>query len=295
MNRGKETLAILPRQSKPLPTTPHKISAPRSRPMQTLGLRARNTFIQAAGPVLHTSELNMLPIALSATSLIAASLLWFPPPGLTEKPATTPPNITTKAVATTAPAAPSEDLRTLLTWMTGSFSSQEQSAADPENYFDIRLHMVPIWTDRTDGLWLYVEQAAAANLGKPYRQRVYRLAQTGANEFLSEVFTLPGDALQFAGAYADTAKLKDVSPETLTKRDGCAILLHRSQDGSYNGGTQGPGCASDLRGASYATSQAHITADGLRTWDRGYDNTGKQAWGAEKGPYIFKRVEDAAH
>jgi len=64
---------------------------------------------------------------------------------------------------------------TVLELMTGSLSSAEQSAAD-ERYFDIRLAMVPIWQNRSDGPWLDVEQAVASNLEKPYRQRVYRLS-----------------------------------------------------------------------------------------------------------------------
>ena len=49
-----------------------------------------------------------------------------------------------------------DDLEVLLSQMIGSFSSAEQ-AADDEDYFDIRLEMVPIWPDRQDGYWLYVE------------------------------------------------------------------------------------------------------------------------------------------
>ena len=37
-------------------------------------------------------------------------------------------------------------------WMVGSFSSAAQAAAD-ESYFDIRLEMVPIWTERRDATW----------------------------------------------------------------------------------------------------------------------------------------------
>ena len=66
----------------------------------------------------------------------------------------------------------------LAEWMSGSFSSAAQAADDPENYFDIRLEMVPIWSERSDGPWLYVEQAAASALDRPYRQRVYHLVET---------------------------------------------------------------------------------------------------------------------
>jgi CpeT protein len=193
--------------------------------------------------------------------------------------------------AATSDAAARDGLDTLLKFMTGSFSSQEQSQADPENYFDIRLEMVPIWTDRTDGRWLYVEQAAASSLEKPYRQRIYCVTEPKPGEFVSAVYELPGDPLAFAGAFKDPGKLKDLSPKKLTARDGCSIVLHRAQDGTFNGATDGTGCVSTLRGAAYATSEAHIGPDGLRTWDRGYDKDSKQVWGAQKGPYIFKRVK----
>ena len=65
---------------------------------------------------------------------------------------------------------PDSDFATLVDWMTGSFSSQAQSLED-EEYFDIRLEMVAIWPMRSDGLWLYVEQASASALDRPYRQR----------------------------------------------------------------------------------------------------------------------------
>ena len=55
-------------------------------------------------------------------------------------------------------------------WMAGSYSSAAQSQSDSE-YKNIVLHMKPIWMDRTDGRWLYVEQAMQEAADKPYRQR----------------------------------------------------------------------------------------------------------------------------
>ena len=52
------------------------------------------------------------------------------------------------------------DLRELRDWMTGHFSSQEQAQRDT-NFYDIRLSVYPIWKDRSDGYWMYVEQADA--------------------------------------------------------------------------------------------------------------------------------------
>lgn len=59
----------------------------------------------------------------------------------------------------------------------GRYSSQSQSHMDPA-YFDVRLGMRRIWRERTDEHWLYVEQAMATALDRPYRQRVYRIEAT---------------------------------------------------------------------------------------------------------------------
>ena len=98
-----------------------------------------------------------------------------------------------------------ESIDELAAWMTGSFSSAAQAAADPE-YRDIRLHMAPIRTSRADGRWLYVEQAVAEKQEKPYRQRVHR----DEHGLVSDVYELPGNPLDFAGAWNNTIAFEDV-------------------------------------------------------------------------------------
>ena len=62
-------------------------------------------------------------------------------------------------------------------------------------------------------------------------------------------------------------------------------------NGSYEGSTNGKDCQSDLRGAKYATSEVVISDEGIKSWDRGYDENDKQVWGAEKGGYVFKKLK----
>lgn len=179
---------------------------------------------------------------------------------------------------------------TLLNWMKGSFNSAKQAAADP-TYFDIHLHIVPCWTDRTDGPWLYVEQARGDTLSQPYRQRVYRLSRIDERTYKSEVFEFDGDPLRFAGAWNTPAPLADISPANLKLKDGCEVILTWTPDKSaFIGGTQGKGCPSALRGAAYATSEVTLSKDGMHTWDRGYDASDQQVWGAIKGGYQFDKV-----
>ncbi|MCU0612644.1 MAG: chromophore lyase CpcT/CpeT [Candidatus Eisenbacteria bacterium] len=183
------------------------------------------------------------------------------------------------------------DLRTLATWMCGSFSSGAQAREDAE-YLDIKLNMVRIWPARDDGYWLYVEQAVAWSQNEPYRQRVYHLTHVGADIYQSEVFELR-DPLRFAGAWRTDAPLSDQSPDSLEARQGCAIILRKHGD-AFIGCTLGRLCESTLRGAAFATSEVEITEMHLLSWDRGFAATGAQVWGAEKGGYVFEKTADHA-
>jgi len=52
------------------------------------------------------------------------------------------------------------------------------------------------------------------------------------------------------------------------------------------GETSAGGCPSDYKGAVRITNQVLHEA-GMNTWDRGFDATGNQVWGAKDKPYQF--------
>ncbi len=220
--------------------------------------------------------------------------------------------------------SPAEGVERLAQLLTGSFSSSDQATANPDDYMDVRLRVVPIWEGRdASSRWLYVEQAAAASLDRPYRQRIYRVFCAGKegwantvgdkdwcvrwpdieNDFsrplyCSEVHTLPGDPLVYAGAGAGEAAansaarlaaLESLSPSDLTRRNGCEVYLLEREPGIFVGGTRGNACTSELRDASYATSTVTIARWGIESWDQGFDASGSQVWGATKGGYHFLR------
>lgn len=184
-----------------------------------------------------------------------------------------------------------DDLQLLLSWMTGSFSSQEHAQADT-NFYDIRLHMVPIWPQRTDGKWLYVEQAVADHQDKPYRQRVYLLTQVNDSTFQSKVYSFT-DPLRFASEWQKENPMATMTPDSLIEKQGCSIfLVKKEKDNAFVGSTVDKNCMSSLRGASYATSEIIITEAGLSTWDRGFNENGEQVWGSIKGGYLFVKIEN---
>jgi hypothetical protein len=191
--------------------------------------------------------------------------------------------------ATLANPLEDHDLVQLAAWLTGSFSSAEQSQADPE-YFDIRLEMHRIWHDRTDGFWLYVEQARADALERPYRQRVYRLFRREDGDLESAVYELPGDPLQYVGAWKDRRPLAGLNPNDLVPKTGCSIVMRR-EGARFVGGTVGKGCASTRQGAAYTTSEITLEEGLLVSWDRGFDEKDQQVWGATRGGYRFHRIK----
>lgn len=186
----------------------------------------------------------------------------------------------------TATGQSTKNVKTLAAWMMGHFSSEAQAKADSA-FFNIHLTVTPIWSQRADGFWLYVEQAAAESLDKPYRQRVYHLSeQKGILQ--SVIYTLP-KPLRFA---RKPALVEALSRDSLSTRVGCEVVIARKNKKTFTGSTVDKNCTSDLRGAAYATTEVTITKDQLLSWDRGYDATGKQVWGAVKSGYVFKRVKE---
>ncbi len=182
--------------------------------------------------------------------------------------------------------ADDEELQLLKSWMIGSFNSLEQSSLD-SNFYNIHLEMVPIWEDQKDAIYLYVEQAASWALDKPYRQRVYRLSRDERGGLESAVYMLD-NPLRFAGAWETLPALTQLTPDSISIKEGCEIKL-TPLGGVFIGGTEGQGCLSQLRGAAYATSEVRIEKEMLTSWDRGFDSTDTQVWGAVTGPYIFKK------
>jgi CpeT protein len=185
---------------------------------------------------------------------------------------------------TMAKAQFSKDLVKLSKIMQGHYSSELQSKTDT-TFFDIRLKILPIWSERKDAIWMYVEQAMSGKEDKPYRQRVYRLTETSKGNFESAVYTLKSP-LRFVGNLEMVNKL---TPDSLVLREGCAVLLKKVGRKKYLGATEYRKCSSDLRNATYATSEVTLTPKLLASWDRGYDANDKQVWGAIKSGYLFRK------
>lgn len=174
--------------------------------------------------------------------------------------------------------------------MNGTFDSELQSQQDTD-FFHINLRMIPIWPEYSGDkqFYLYVEQAVATSLDKPYRQRIYKVEKINDDSFVSHIYTMT-EPERFIGKNGSDQIFKLVSPDSLQRKDGCEVYLkYDSTKQNFSGSTGEKTCASDLRGASYASSKVTIEKDMMISWDQGFDKGGKQVWGAVKGGYIFRK------
>ncbi|MEM9679104.1 MAG: chromophore lyase CpcT/CpeT [Bacteroidota bacterium] len=178
------------------------------------------------------------------------------------------------------------ELAELFSIMKGSYNSEIQSKVD-SSYFNISLHMYPIWEDK--GYFLYVEQAVNSAQDRPYRQRIYEVTRHSDSTFSSAIYALPVDSV-WIGKWKTPKAFNSFSIKDIELKKGCEVILKRMGPNHFMGETGNRTCESTLRGASYATSEVEILEDKIISWDRGFDANGEHVWGAEKGGYIFNKL-----
>lgn len=188
------------------------------------------------------------------------------------------------------PAIEVNHFDTLKQWMTGSFSNALQAENDSD-YYDICLEMHPVWSVAEKESWIYVEQSLASMTDKPYRQRVYHLFQEKDSAFVSEVYEMK-DPERFVGQWENDTIWNSLTPDSVMRKEGCAVYLQLQGNGMFEGSTDSATCLSTLRGAAFANSIVTVTGQGITSWDQGFDSTGVQVWGAEKGGYHFVKSKN---
>lgn len=183
---------------------------------------------------------------------------------------------------------PKEDteLTELFTLMQGSFNSEAQATLD-STYYNISLHMYPIWEDK--GKFLYVEQALNSTQEKPYRQRIYEIKRHSDSTFSSLIYTLNVDSL-WIGKWKTPIAFDSISLKDIALKEGCEVVLKRIAKNNFVGKTGDTTCISSLYGASFARSEVEILEDKIISWDRGFNAQGGYIWGAKNGGYIFNKL-----
>lgn len=179
------------------------------------------------------------------------------------------------------------ELKELFSLMQGSFDSSIQAEVD-STYYNISLHMYPIWEDK--GNFLYVEQALTSTPNKPYRQRIYEVKRASDSSFSSAIYKLDSDSL-WIGKWQNPKAFDSIALNDIALKEGCDVILKRIAPKQFMGKTGDNTCISTMRGASYARSEVEILEDKIISWDRGFDANGNYVWGAEKSGYIFNKID----
>jgi CpeT protein len=185
----------------------------------------------------------------------------------------------TKPTPTTKPPI-IDNVTRAQSFLTGRYDTKAQAEKD-KDFFAIQLALCPIESTLGANV-LYIEQAAVETPAEPYRQRLYVLSPGPEGQVISSIYEFKDPASVIGLCDAP----RPINTEAVLPRTGCEVLL--SWQGDHFTGKTGPkSCPSSLRGASYATTEVSLYQDKLISWDRGYDSSDKQVWGAVKSGYEF--------
>ncbi len=187
------------------------------------------------------------------------------------------------------PPNPSADrnLEVLVSFLEGRFDSIQQPAGAGDST-PTTLRHARAWPERTGEFWLYAEYAKRGEDDHPYRQRLYRFGRIG-ERFVGITYRLPGDPKRFAGDARRARPLAGVDPSRLEERTGCRVIFIPSHLAIFQGGTLGKECPGESPEVRYETSEFSLTSSSLRTWDRGFDASGKLIQGSPAGPLEMRK------
>lgn len=163
--------------------------------------------------------------------------------------------------------------------MEGDFSNAEQYKENPDASVRVNLHVRRIWSERSDAVWLYVEQVSPGMDSEPLSQRIYKITQPSPNIIESEMFYLES-MKDHVGAWNLEKPFQNVKMASLQTLESCTIQLERLSNVHFKGNNKD--CVEPL-GAQikYTSLDISIRPNELITLHTGYD---------KKGGEIFKNT-----
>lgn len=192
-----------------------------------------------------------------------------------------------------ATPVPDPELTAYASTSVGMFSNVAQHRADPR-YDEAEAVIARIWPTRTDGIWLYQEQAIINRPGMtpadarraPYFQRIAHIVRLPDGRLHRDNLTI-SDPARFIGLGRPGYDGPLPRPDDLGVV-GCHNVITPIATGHFTATTEN--CANGYKGATAMLSLAIISPDTYANWDRGFDAAGARVWGPEAGGYIFRRL-----
>lgn len=172
--------------------------------------------------------------------------------------------------------------------ISGNFSSKEQSKKE-SGYSAVNLYNYPIWKNRS-GYWFYQELFDHKNNTSVYNQRIIHIKRVNSVTISTTSYVIPNQK-KYVNSWKNVAVFDSLTKDSLKIREGCDVYFKKKTSTIYQGKTEKGTCSSSFsKTISYTTSNIVISRNKISSWDRGYDNQGKQVWGKIQGPYVFLRI-----
>lgn len=186
------------------------------------------------------------------------------------------------------------ELIALAQYMAGDFSNQKQAANAPAQFAHIRIFFRPLPYEFFSGIGFYSEQAYDYDLWSPYRQGIHRFVAQGDQVYV-ENYGLK-DGYIYAGSGHNRDILQTITPDIVTRREGCSMVFKREGDGFVGGVEPGKACLIPRDGKiTYLTSYVKVTDSTWVSLDQGMDlETDEHVWGSTEGMLSFEKRESFA-
>lgn len=180
-------------------------------------------------------------------------------------------------------------LQSLADYMTGSFVGLVSSGADGGKT-ERKIESWPIWTDRKDALWLYLDEKEGTSPARQIDECILRLTELRPGILAGEFFQLPAPPVA-PGRLRSVDYFSSITPAALSLRDGCAMSFRRTTDTVFSGQSTGTGCSAAMSSGAYLSREFVLTPSSIERQDRTFDRSGKELSATATPRLIFLRVK----
>ncbi len=181
-------------------------------------------------------------------------------------------------------------LRTLASWLAGTFDNREQAIAEPAWFVHLQLWHRPLPQRLAGCIALFAEQANVLQREQPYRQRLLLLQETEPWQVQYLALRHPA---QFRGAGAHPDRLAALTLDDVEWLPGCVLTVAWHDDRFVARMPPHTRCCFQYGGETRQVVLGFaVRAEEFWSDDRGIDpETGRSLWGALHGAYAFRKRE----
>lgn len=183
----------------------------------------------------------------------------------------------------------SENTALLKQWLVGVHRSTNDVIHGRK--VNIDLQVLPIWQDRIDGEWLYIESRIVNSPNKPFLQRIMQLVATPNGLIRLYSYSIPR-ASDFAGAYYNPPLLTSLTQSQLSIRNNCELLIDFKVTGTFVGATKTGSCLSSYNSSPLMSTFFAVSAENISFLDSGYNESGVIVPGRLDIPVTFLKFSD---